>query len=64
MKFFRYFGEAKHDCSNNNLHTVDYLVVTTDVISTVIYLYDEELQDDYFYEYPRLLGGRFGRQTE
>ena len=64
MKFFKYFGEVTHDFSNDDLHALDYWVVKKDVVSTFIDLYEEELQDDSFYEYPRLVGGLFERQPE
>ena len=61
MKHFRYWHEVTDGYDNDSLHALDYWVVTSDIVETVNDLYDQELQDDSFYEYPRLLEGLFER---
>ena len=62
MKQFRYFLEMTQDYSNDNLHAFDYWVITRDVISTVNDIYEEELNDETFFDYPLLVEGLFERQ--
>ena len=64
MKQFKYFGEVTEDFSNENLHALDYWVITRDVISTVNDIYEEELRDDAFFDFPFLVGGLFERQPD
>ena len=64
MKQFKYFGEVTEDFSNENLHALDYWVITRDVVSTVNDIYEEELLDDTFFEFPLLVGGLFERQPD
>ena len=51
MKQFRYFGETTEDFSNDDLHALDYWVITRDVVSTVNDIYEEELHDDTFFNF-------------
>ena len=48
MKYFRYHAEVTETLGNENLHALDYWVITSDVVDTVNNVYDDELNDGTF----------------
>ena len=61
MKMFRYIKEITEGLENDDLHALDYWLVTRDVVSAIGSLYEEEIQDGTFYEYEGLVDGVFER---
>lgn len=64
MKQFRYFGEVTQDYINDDLNALDYWVITRDVIHKVNDIYEKELHDDTFFDYPFLVEVLFERQPD
>ena len=61
MKMFRYMNDITEGLENDDLHALDYWLVTRDVVSAVASLYEDEIQDESFYEYKGLVDGMFER---
>ena len=61
MKMVRYINDITEGLDNEDLHALDYWLVTKDVVSAVAALYEDELQDETFYEYDGLVDGLFER---
>ena len=61
MKYFRYHGEVTETLGNENLHALDYWVITSDVVDTVNNVYDDELNDGTFFQYTNLVDALFER---
>ena len=62
MKMFRYIKDITEVFENDDLHALDYWLVTRDVVSAVASLYEDEIQDEKFYEYEGLVDGLFERR--
>ena len=60
-KMFRYIKDITERLENDDLHALDYWLVTRDVVSAVASLYEDEIQDETFYEYKGLVDGLFER---
>ena len=58
---FRYIKEITEGLENEDLHALDYYLVTRDIVSAIGSLYEEEIQDGTFYEYEGLVDGVFER---
>ena len=61
MKHFKYWHEITDGLDNEELHSLDYWVITRDIVDTVNDAYDVELNSEEFYNYPRLIEGLFER---
>ena len=61
MKTFRYIKEIMEDLENDELRTLDYWVVTRDVVTFIGALYEDEIQDGSFYMFEGLINGLFER---
>ena len=63
MKVFSYAGEVTRGKSASELHSLDYYLLTKDVVMFSKSLYDEELANGTFYDFPDLLGALFERSS-
>ena len=50
MKMFRYIKDIVEALENDDLHALDYCLVTRDVVSAVASLYEDDIQDETFYQ--------------
>ena len=61
MKHFRYWHEITDGHPNEMLNSLDYWVITKDIVDTINDAYDEELQEETIWGYHLLLDGLFER---
>ena len=61
MRQFRYRYEITRGLCNDELHALDFWVLTKDVVLFSKNLYDDELATGEFYEFEDLLGALFER---
>ena len=61
MKMFRFVKDITEDANNEDLHALDYWILTKDIVTRVGSLYEEEIEDGTFYEFEGLVDGLFER---
>ena len=61
MKTFRYIGEITEQVNAEELHALDYWVMTRDIVTAIASLYEEEIDDGSFYTFEGLVDGLFER---
>ena len=61
MRMFRFIKDITEDVDASNLHALDYLVLTRDIVTAVGSLYEDEIENETFYEFEGLVDGLFER---
>ena len=62
MKPFFYIKELTEGFTNDDLHALDFWLLTMDIVRVIDVLYKDELQDDSFYMHKGLIDGLFERK--
>ena len=62
MKSFFYIKELTEGFKNDDLHALDFWLLTMDIVRVIDVLYKDELQDDSFYMHKGLIDGLFERK--
>ena len=61
MRMFRFINNTTEAVDDDDLHVLDYWLLTKDIVTAIGSLYEEEIEDETFYEFEGLVDGLFER---
>ena len=61
MKTFRFVSDITEEVDDDDLHALDYWILTRDIVTAISSLYEEEIEDGTFYNFEGLVEGLFER---
>ena len=61
MRMFRFINDTTEAVDDDDLHALDYWLLTKDIVTAIGSLYEEEIEDETFYEFEGLVDGLFER---
>ena len=50
MKTFRFVADITEEVDDDDLHALDYWILTRDIVTAISSLYEEEIEDGTFYK--------------
>ena len=59
MRIFCFVKDITEDMDKNDLHAMDYWLLTRNIVTVVGSLYEEEIENEMFYEFEGLVDGLF-----